>query len=181
MSIGHVGAWTAKAGVLVRDTASRAKPPAHSDKVRQMLTLVGNNPAELNTEKMDKLQLYKQLKGFDPANVTAKSLGNISVFLKDRGLISEVTALTLANAGDKFDRFGIPSDPEAKFNALEYFAVQLDNIQSNNLKGNKYANYLIPEFKKAIYVLQNLEIYGKSGNRPPPPPEKPEKNDASIA
>nr|WP_178120490.1 hypothetical protein [Pseudomonas sp. PB101] len=44
-------------------------------------------------------------------------------------------------------------DPDAKFNALEYFASQLDNIQSNNLKGNKYANYLIPEFKKAIYVL----------------------------
>jgi parvulin-like peptidyl-prolyl isomerase len=28
--------------------------------------------------------------------------------------------------------------------------------------GNKYANYLVPEFKKAIYVLQNLETYGKS-------------------
>jgi hypothetical protein len=53
-------------------------------------------------------------------------------------------------------------DPDAKFNALEYFASQLDNIQSNNLKGNKYANYLIPEFKKSIYVLQNLETYGKS-------------------
>ncbi|MEJ5059917.1 MULTISPECIES: hypothetical protein [unclassified Pseudomonas] len=174
MSIGYVGAWTAKAGVLVRDTASRTKPPSQPDKVRQMLSMVGSNPIVLDTAKMDKLQLYKQLKGFDPANVTVKSLGNLSVFLKDRGLISEVTALTLTNAGDKFDRFGIQNDPEAKFNALEYFAMQLDSIQSNNLKGNKYANYLIPEFKKAIYVLQNLEIYGKSGNRPPPPPEKDE-------
>ena len=68
---------------------------------------------------------------------------------------------------DKFDRFGIPKDPEASFNALEYFATQLDSIQNNNMKGNKYANYLVPEYKKAIYVLQNLKTYGE-GNAPKP-------------
>jgi hypothetical protein len=161
MTIGYTGAWTPKAGLLVRDTNSRSKPVAQNDKVRQMLNLVGNNPVALDTAKMDKMEMRKQMKGFDPTNISVKSMGNLSVFLKERGLISDVTAVTLSNAGDKFDRFGI-KDPDAKFNALEYFAIQLDNIQNNNLKGNKYANYLIPEFKKAIYVLQNLETYGKS-------------------
>ncbi|CAG8866368.1 hypothetical protein D3C87_1190690 [compost metagenome] len=161
MTIGYTGAWTAKAGLLVRDTVSRSKPVPQSVKVRQMLDLVGDNPVELDTVKMDKMKLRKQMKGFDPTNVSVKSMGSLSVFLKERGLISDVTAVTLSNAGDKFDRFGI-KDPDAKFNALEYFATQLENIQNNNLKGNKYANYLVPEFKKAIYVLQNLETYGKS-------------------
>ncbi|KAB0494171.1 hypothetical protein [Pseudomonas vancouverensis] len=161
MTIGLTGSWTAKAGLLVRDTGSRSKQVSQSDKVRQMLALVGNNPIALDTAKMDKMDLRKQMKGFDPSNVSVKSLGNLSVFLKERGLISDVTAVTLSNAGDKFDRFGV-KDPDAKFNALEYFATQLDSIQNNAIKGNKYGNYLIPEFKKAIYVLQNLETYGKS-------------------
>jgi pentose-5-phosphate-3-epimerase len=88
-------------------------------------------------------------------------LGNLSEFLRGRGLISEITSITLLNAGDKFDRFGVQKDPEAKFNALEYFATQLDAIQTNSLNGNYYGKSLIPEFKKAIYVLQNLKTYGE--------------------
>ncbi|AZD02196.1 hypothetical protein [Pseudomonas chlororaphis] len=161
MTIGYVGGWTSKAGLLVQDTGSRGKPVSQSTKVKQMLALVGQNPLALNVFKMDEMKLHKQIKGFDPENVSAKQLGNMSTFLKQKGLISDVTAMTLLNAGDKFDRFGVQADPDAKFNALEYFAIQLDNIQTNNLKGNKYASYLIPEYKKAIYVLQNLQSYGK--------------------
>jgi hypothetical protein len=171
MTIGYTGAWTSKAGLLVQDTGTSTKPVSQSVKVRQMLALVGNNPNALDTAKMDKLQLHKSIKGFNPENVTAKSLGNLTAFLKDRGLISDVTAVTLSNAGDKFDRFGVPKDPDASFNALEYFATQLDTIQNNNLNGNKYANYLIPEYKKAIYVLQNLQTYGK-GNGTTLPTDK---------
>lgn len=163
MAIGYVGGWTSKAGLLVReDGGTRStKPVSQSAKVRQMLALVGSDPTVLNTRKMDELKLHKQIKGFDPTNVTSKSLGGMSTFLKNNGLISDVTALNLINAGDQFDRFGIPKDPEQPFNALEYFAMKLEDIQSNNLKGNKYANYLIPEYKKAIYVLQGLQNYGK--------------------
>lgn len=73
----------------------------------------------------------------------------------------------MLNAGDKFDRFGVTKDIDVKFNALEYFATQLDAIQSNGLNGNAYGKNLIPEFKKAIYVLQNLKTYGE-GNAPLP-------------
>lgn len=167
MSIGYTGTWTSKAGLLVKDTSVSGKPVSQSAKVKQMLTLVGNDPNALDRTKMDKLQMHKQLKGFNPESVSAKSLGNLSSFLRGQGLISDVTAVTLSNAGDKFDRFGVPKDPQATFNALEYFATQLDSIQNNNLKGNKYANYLIPEYKKAIYVLQNLATYGQSNGSPP--------------
>jgi hypothetical protein len=45
--------------------------------------------------------------------------------------------MTLLNAGDKFDRFGVQKDLDAKFNALEYFATQLDTIQDNSIRGVK--------------------------------------------
>ncbi|MBK5418467.1 hypothetical protein [Pseudomonas sp. TH31] len=162
MTVGLVGNWTAKAGVLVRQGSVNAKPLTQSVKARQILSQVGTNPLLLDKAKMDSLQMYKQVKGFDPENVSVKQLGNMSTFLKQNGIISDVTALTLLNAGSQFDKFGVPTDTDAKFNALEYFAVQLDTIQSNNLKGNKYANYLVPEYKKAIYALQNLKTYGET-------------------
>ncbi|MBK5548983.1 hypothetical protein JFU49_01595 [Pseudomonas sp. TH03] len=162
MTIGLVGNWTAKPGVLLRQGSPNAKPVTQSAKVREILSMVGTNPLVLDRAKMDAQSLFKQVKGFDPENISVKQLSNMSTYLKQKGIIGDVTALTLLNAGSKFDKFGVPTDPDAKFNALEYFAVQLDNIQTNNLKGNKYANYLVPEYKKAIYVLQNLKTYGES-------------------
>ncbi|KAE9646378.1 hypothetical protein [Pseudomonas sp. PB106] len=160
MTIGYTGAWESKAGVLVRNTGAK-KQVAQSVKVQQMLTTVGNDPNALNTAEMDKQGLRKQIKGFNPADVSVKQMGKLSVFLRERGLISEVTSFTLLNAGEKFDRFGVQKDPDARFNALEYFATQLDAIQTNGLNGNAYGKNLIPEFKKAIYVLQNLKTYGE--------------------
>ncbi|MFJ2710676.1 hypothetical protein ACIOZM_07265 [Pseudomonas sp. NPDC087346] len=165
MTIGYTGTWQAKAGVLVRNTGAK-KQVSQSVKVQQMLTKVGNDPNVLNTAEMDKQNLRKQIKGFDPTNVSAKQLGNLSSFLRGRGLISEVTSISLFNAGDKFDRFGV-QDPDAKFDALAYFATQLDAIQTNGLNGNYYGKALIPEYKKAIYVLQNLKTYGE-GNASKP-------------
>jgi len=110
MTIGYTGAWQPKAGLLVRDTGSSSKPVSQSVKVKQMLALVGNDPTVLNTAEMDKQGLHKNIKGFDPTNVSAKQLGSLSAFLRSRGLISEITSMTLLNAGDKFDRFGIQKD-----------------------------------------------------------------------
>ena len=166
MTIGIVGGWESKAGVMVRNTGAK-KQVAQSVKVQQMLTMVGNDPNALNTAEMDKQGLRKNIKGFDPANVSVKQMGNLAAMLRGRGLISEITSFTLMNAGDKFDRFGVTKDIDVKFNALEYFATQLDAIQNNGLNGNAYGKNLIPEFKKAIYVLQNLKTYGE-GNAPLP-------------
>lgn len=166
MTIGTVGGWESKVGVMVRDSGAR-KQVSQSVKVRQMLTLVGNDPNAINTAEMDKQGLRKAIKGFDPTNVSVKQMGNLSQMLRSRGLISEVTSFTLMGAGDKFDRFGVPQDVDAKFNALEYFATQLDAIQTNGLNGNAYGKNLIPEFKKAIYILQNLKTYGE-GNAAKP-------------
>ena len=166
MTIGIVGGWESKAGVMVRNTGAK-KQVAQSVKVQQLLTMVGNDPNALNTAEMDKQGLRKNIKGFDPANVSVKQMGNLAAMLRSRGLISEITSFTLLNAGDKFDRFGVTKDIDVKFNALEYFATQLDAIQNNGLNGNAYGKNLIPEFKKAIYVLQNLKTYGE-GNAPLP-------------
>ena len=168
MTIGYTGAWQSKAGLLVQDTGVRGKPVSQNARVKQMLALVGNDPNALNIAEMDRQKLHKNVKGFDPENVSAKQLGNLSAFLRGKGLITDLTAMTLLNAGDKFDRFGVQKDPDAKFNALEYFATQLDTIQSNSIKGDKYAAGLIPEYKKAIYVLQNLKTYGMGNGQTAP-------------
>lgn len=168
MTIGYAGAWTSKAGLLVQDTGS-GKPIKQSARIKQMLSLVGTNPNALSTAKMDAMKIHRNVKGFDPENVSAKQLGNLGSFLRGEGLISDITWMTLMNAGDKFDRFGVQKDPDAKFNALEYFATQLDTIQSNSIKGDKYSAGLIPEFKTAIYVLQNLQTYGKGNGTTVPP------------
>jgi len=110
MTIGYTGAWTAKAGLLVKDTGA-GKPVTQSARVKQMLALVGTNPTLLNTAKMDEQKLHRNIKGFDPENVTAKQLGNLSAFLRGKGLISDITSMTLMNAGDKFDRFGDSERP----------------------------------------------------------------------
>jgi hypothetical protein len=170
MTIGYTGGWTSKAGLLIRDTGG-GKVVSQSVQVKQMLALVGTNPLQLSTTRMDELKLHKSVRGFDPESVTAKQLGNLSALLKNTGLISEITSMTLMNAGEKFDSFGLQKDPDAKFNALEYFATQLNRIQSSAIKGDKYAVGLIPEYKKAIYVLQNLHTYGK-GNGTTPPTDK---------
>jgi hypothetical protein len=114
MTIGNTGAWTSKAGLLVKDTGA-GKPVTQSAKVKQMLALVGSDPSVLNTKLMDEQKLHRNIKGFDPENVTSKQLGNLSAFLKATGLI--------------------------------------------------------PEYKKAIYVLQNLQAYGK-GNGTSVPTDK---------
>ena len=158
MTIGIVGGWESKAGVMVRNTGGK-KQVSQSVMVQQMLTKVGNDPNALNVAEMDKQGLRKNIKGFDPANVSVKQMGNLAAMLRGRGLISEITSFTLMNAGDKFDRFGVTKDIDVKFNALEYFVTQLNAIQNNGLNGNAYGKNLIPEFKKAIYVLQNLKTY----------------------
>ncbi|MFJ7281680.1 hypothetical protein [Pseudomonas sp. NPDC099000] len=168
MTIGYTGAWTSKAGLLVQDTGG-GKPVKQSVRVKQMLAMVGSNPNALSTAKMDAMKIHRNVKGFDPENVSARQLGNLSAFLRGKGLISDLTSMTLMNAGDKFDRFGVQTDPDAKFNALEYFATQLDTIQSNSIKGDRYATGLIPEYKTAIYVLQNLHTYGKGNGTTVPP------------
>ncbi|KQV21990.1 MULTISPECIES: hypothetical protein [unclassified Pseudomonas] len=159
MSIGPIANWT------IRGDNAPQPQNTRSLKANQMLQAVGKNPLALNVIKMDQMKLHSQIKGFDPENVTSTQLGKLSAFLVERGLISGVTAAMFANAGDKFDRFGVQAEPDQKFDALEYFATQLNGIETNNLKGNKYANYLIPEYKQAIYVLQNLKDYGDAADQ----------------
>jgi hypothetical protein len=61
----------------------------------------------------------------------------VTCFLEKQRPDSDIISMTLLNAGDKFDRFGVQKDPDAKFNALEYFATQLDTIQNNSIRGVK--------------------------------------------
>ncbi|MGY2200956.1 hypothetical protein [Pseudomonas gingeri] len=166
MSMGAVGAWATAAGlrIFVPDATSPAqKSTIQSDKAKQLLQTIGKDPLALDTGKMASAKLRPRFKDFNPEQVSPTQLGKISTFLKDNGLIDTFTASLMLNAGEDFDKFGAQTKPDDNFNALEYFATQINTIQDRNLKNDQYSNYMVPAYKKAINVLQNLQQFGSTG------------------
>ncbi|WP_248797836.1 hypothetical protein [Pseudomonas sp. MWU13-2105] len=165
MSMGTVGAWASAAGlrIFVPDGAPADRAKAVNAKAQQVLRDLGKDPLALDTGKMSKDKLRSNFKGFDPSSVSPDQLGKISSFLKERGLISPFTASLMLNAGEQFDKFGVQKKPTEKFNALEYFATQISTIQDRSLNGSQFSNYMVPEYKRAINVLQNLQQFGSTG------------------
>ncbi|NWA02426.1 hypothetical protein [Pseudomonas gingeri] len=165
MSMGTVGSWATAAGlkIFVKDATPAAKSKIQSDKAKQLLRTIGKDPLAIDTIKMASAKLRPKFKDFNPEQVTPSQLGKISTFLKDNGLIDTFTASLMLNAGEEFDKFGIQKKPDDKFNALEYFATQINTIQERSLKKDVYSNYMVPAYKKAINVLQNLQQFGSTG------------------
>ncbi|WP_017907158.1 hypothetical protein [Pseudomonas asplenii] len=165
MSMGTVGAWASAAGlkIFVKDGSPAQQSKIQSEKARQLLREVGKDPLALDLGKMAAAKLRPKFKDFDPEQVTPTQLGKISTFLKDNGLIDTFTASLMLNAGEEFDKFGVQKNPDDKFNALEYFATQITTIQDRAMKKDVYSNYMIPAYKKAINVLQNLQQFGSTG------------------
>jgi len=160
-----VGAWATTVGVriFVPDGAPADRAKIMTAKAKQVLRDLGTDPLALDTGKMAKNKLRANFKGFNPESVSPDQLGNIGTFLKERGLISDFTASLLLNAGEQFDKYGVQKKPTEKFNAMEYFATQITTIQDRSLNNKQFSNYMLPEYKRAINVLQNLQQFGSTG------------------
>ncbi|SDT11336.1 hypothetical protein NLK61_26100 [Pseudomonas fuscovaginae UPB0736] len=165
MSMGSVGAWASAAGlkIFLKDGAPAQQSKIKSEKAQQILRTVGKDPLALDTGKMAAAKMRSKFKDFNPEQVSPAQLGKISTFLKDNGLIDTFTSSLLLNAGEEFDKFGVQKNTDDKFNALEYFATQIATIQDRAMNRDVYSNYMVPAYKKALNVLQNLQQFGSTG------------------
>jgi hypothetical protein len=112
---------------------------------------------------MDKMGLKPAFANFDVTDVTPAELGLVSKNLFALGLIDKTTANLLVSAGTSLDAVGNQTRPNVKMNALDYFAARIDSLRSANVNGNEYAFHVVPDYIKAVYILQNLDEFGKDG------------------
>lgn len=158
MSVGSITAWATemRSRVLKLDTAAAEKAAKQEVKTRDVLKDIKPDPKALDTAKMAQDKLQSKFQGFDPKAVTPEQLSKYSDILKEHGLISASTANLLSTAGAQ-------KKPNEKFNALDFFANQISALQSGSTKNDQFANYMIPEYKRAISVMLNLQQFANSG------------------
>ena len=157
MSGGSVVAWATALSTRVfeRKAADAKSANMQEIKNKQVLNNIPRDPTALDTTKMQKDKLQSQFQGFDPKSVTPDQLAKYSTILQENGLISATTAGLLSSAGAK-------GKSGEKFNALDYFASQISTLQSGS-SSDQFSNHMIPEYKKAINVLLNLQQFASSG------------------
>ncbi|NWA03579.1 hypothetical protein [Pseudomonas gingeri] len=158
MSLGSISAWATavRSRVVQQDVAAAKKNNTEKANADKVLKDIKPDPKALDTDKMAKEHLQSKFQGFDPKSVTAEQLAKYSDILKEQGLISSTTANLLSTAGSQ-------KKPNEKFNALDYFANQISGLQNSPTKNEQFTNYMIPEYKRAINVLQNLQQFANSG------------------
>ncbi|WP_273824990.1 hypothetical protein [Pseudomonas asplenii] len=158
MSVGSITAWATemRSRVLKQGTAAAEKAAKQKVKTDEVLKDIKPDPKALDTAKMAKDKLQSKFQGFDPKAVTPEQLSKYSDLLKEQGLISASTANLLSSAGTQ-------KKPNEKFNALDYFANQISTLQSGPSKNEPFANVMIPEYKRAISVMLNLQQFANSG------------------
>ncbi|SDS99477.1 hypothetical protein SAMN05216598_3539 [Pseudomonas asplenii] len=158
MSVGSITAWATemRSRVLKQGTAAAEKAAKQEVKTRDVLKDVKPDPTALDTVKMAKDKLQSKFQGFDAKSVTPEQLAKYSDVLKEQGLISASTANLLSTAGAQ-------KKPNDKFNALDYFANQISALQNSPTKNDQFSSYMIPEYKRAINVMLNLQQFASSG------------------
>lgn len=158
MSVGSITAWATemRSRVLQQGATAAEKAAKQEIKTRDVLKDIKPDPTTLDTAKMAKDKLQSKFQGFDPKSVTPEQLAKYSDLLKEQGLISASTANLLSTAGAQ-------KKPTEKFNALDFFANQISALQNNPTKNEQFTQYMIPEYKRAISVMLNLQQFANSG------------------
>ncbi|GFM83997.1 hypothetical protein PSCICN_46890 [Pseudomonas cichorii] len=112
---------------------------------------------------MEKRGMKPLFKGFNPEQITPKELTRAGMRLYNGGLIDNHTAELLSRTGDEFDKKGKVVNPDKQINALEFFAERIAEMKSKALMGDPYAQILLPDYVKAIHVIQNLYTFATTG------------------
>jgi len=128
-----------------------------------VLQQIGKDPTALNTTTMTRLKLESAFKDFNSQDISPAQLGLVSKNLADLGLIDQTTANLFISAGTDLDKVGNQKNPDVKINAMEFFAARITSLRTAKSSGNYYAEHVIPDYKKAMYVLQNLDAFAKQG------------------
>lgn len=153
---------TAAPSVTIRGAGTVTRS-SNSFTTNQLLRELGNKPGVLDTTAMGKMGLQPSFSSFDVTSVTPSDLGLVSKNLYALGFIDKTTANLLISAGTSLDAVGNQTRPNVKMNALDYFAARIDSLRSANTNGNEYGFHVVPDYIKAVYVLQNLDEFAKQG------------------
>jgi hypothetical protein len=151
--------------VSIRGASTGARASSSSFITSQVLRELGNKPGVLDTQAMSRMGLQDSFRNFDVTDVSPADLGMVSKNLYALGLIDKTTANLLVSAGTSLDATGNQTRPNVRINALDYFASRIDNLRSANVNGNEYTFHVVPDYIKAVYVLQNLDDFAKEGQR----------------
>lgn len=128
----------------------------------QVMQEVGQQKGVLDTDALDKAGLGPSFAAFDMTSITPSEMGLVSKNLYALGLIDKTTANLLISAGTGLDSVGNPSSPDIKMNALDYFAARIDFLRTASVGNDQYGFQVVPDYIKAVYVLQNLDEFAKS-------------------
>lgn len=159
MTISNIGS----VNISVRTAGGSAGLATTSFAADRILRELGSKPGILDTDAMKRMGLQPSFSSFDAKAVTPSELGLVSKNLYALGFIDKTTANLLVSAGTSLDAVGNQTKPNVKMNALEYLAAHIDSLRSANVNGNEYGFHVVPDYIKAVYVLQNLSDFAKDG------------------
>lgn len=132
--------------------------------VLQVLSEVGENAIALNSLEMEKRNMKGLFKGFDPERITPKELSKAGTLLYKNGFIDNLTADLMNRTGAEFDKTGKVINADEPINALEFLANQILIMREKTAWGDPYAQTLMPDYVRAIHVIQNLQVFASSGD-----------------
>lgn len=141
--------------------AAAKKAPVETGRILQS---IGQNPVALNTLSMEQSRLRPAFKDFNPEEISPNELNKVGKQLFAYGLVDNLTADLMGRAALEFDNDGKIVHPEVKINVMEFFAARIDEMQKKVAVGDKYAKLLLPDYIKAVHVMQNLHTFATTGD-----------------
>jgi hypothetical protein len=155
--------WGDMPPVVVKPMKAPVLPP-RAIETEKMLMEVGHNVSALNTDKMEIGGLKPLFKGFDAEKITPANLEKVGKTLFAYGFIDNMTADLMSRAALEFDKNGQPLKPDEEIDALQFFARELDSMNTKALKGDKYATMLKPDYVRTVHVMRCLQDFVSKGD-----------------
>ncbi|MDH0746055.1 hypothetical protein N5D61_06830 [Pseudomonas sp. GD03842] len=152
---------TSLSSVSIRATPVSAKGSS-SYLTNQVLQQIGKKEGVLDTEALKKAGLGPSFASFDVTAITPNELGLVSKNLYALGLIDKTTANLMISAGTNLNSVGNQTVPDGKFNALDYFAARIDNLNKASVGNNQYGFHVVPDYIKTVHALLNLDDFAKN-------------------
>lgn len=157
---GDLPSFTIKPSSVIKKAATSPL----SGQALQVLSEVGENAIALNSLAMEKSNMKKLFKGFNPEHITPKELSKAGTLLYKSGFIDNLTADLMNRTGAAFDKDGKVINADEPINALEFLANQILIMREKTAWGDPYAQTLMPDYIRAIHVIQNLQVFACSGD-----------------
>ncbi|MBI6853486.1 hypothetical protein AAIM60_19995 [Pseudomonas lijiangensis] len=150
--------------LVVKTPPSQNTTKIQKPEIRQIIHEANStNFGAISLLTMEKRKMKPLFKDFNPEQITPRELTKAGMRLFNGGLIDNHTAELLSRAGEEFDKKGEVVNPDKEINALEFFAERIAEMKNKALMGDPYSQILLPDYVKAIHVLQNLYTFGSTG------------------